>query len=80
MAICQWKIANLLGLLHSYFFHGRSGFFPMHPPPDTQGLSHASQVTSEALPYWCILPLMHKVSHTQGALETVHHGYGASFP
>ena len=31
--------------------------------PDAQGLSHAPQVTSEALPYWCILPLMHKVSH-----------------
>ncbi len=32
--------------------------------PDAQGLSHLLQVTSEALPYWCILPLMHKVSHT----------------
>src|SRR6266487_4392546 len=32
--------------------------------PDAQGLSHLLQVTSEALPYWCILPLIHKVSHT----------------
>src|SRR6266487_3704380 len=32
--------------------------------PDAQSLSHSPQVTSEALPYWCILPLMHKVSHT----------------
>src|SRR5215471_12982896 len=41
-----------------------SGVFLVHPAPDAPGLSHAPQITSETLPYWCILPLMHKVSHT----------------